>query len=53
MQIFKEKLLSHVEHIKNVGNHCSTEETTKQALILPFLNILDFSPFDPQKVKAE
>lgn len=53
MQVFKEKLLSHVEHIKQVGGHCTTEETTKQALILPFLNILDFSPFDPQKVKAE
>lgn len=53
MQEFKEKLLSHVEHIKQVGSHCTTEETTKQALILPFLNILDFNPFDPQKVKAE
>lgn len=53
MQVFKEKLLAHVEHIKAVGTHCTTEETTKQALILPFLNILDFSPFDPQKVKAE
>lgn len=53
MQEFKEKLLAHVEHIKNVASHCATEETTKQALILPFLNILDFNPFDPQKVKAE
>lgn len=53
MQLFKEKLLGHVEHIKNVASHCATEETTKQALILPLLNILDFNPFDPQKVKAE
>lgn len=53
MQVFKEKLLGHVEHIKNVASHCATEETTKQALILPLLNILDFNPFDPQKVKAE
>jgi len=53
MQEFREKLLAHVEHIKTVGALCATEETTKQALILPFLNILDFSPFDPQKVKAE
>lgn len=53
MQVFREKLLAHVEHVKNVGTHCTTEETTKQALILPFLNILDFNPFDPQKVKAE
>ena len=53
MQVFKEKLLAHIEHIKNAGSHCVTEETTKQALILPFLNILDFNPFDPQKVKGE
>ena len=53
MEEFKKKVLAHVEHIKTVGNHCTTEETTKQALILPLLNILDFSPFDPQKVKAE
>jgi predicted type IV restriction endonuclease len=53
MEEFKKRVLTHVEHIKTVGGHCTTEETTKQALILPLLNILDFSPFDPQKVKAE
>ncbi|MEA5113062.1 MAG: type I restriction endonuclease [Geobacteraceae bacterium] len=53
MPEFKERLNKHIEHIKNVGPHCSTEETTKQALILPFLDIIDFSPFDPTKVKAE
>lgn len=53
MEEFKKKVQAHVEHIKTVGSHCCTEETTKQALILPLLNILDFSPFDPQKVKAE
>jgi predicted type IV restriction endonuclease len=53
MPNFKEKLVKHVEHVKNVGPHCATEETTKQALVLPFLNLLDFNPFDPMKVKAE
>jgi len=53
MEEFKKKVLAHVEHLKTVASHCTTEETTKQALILPLLNILDFSPFDPQKVKAE
>lgn len=53
MPNFKENLLKHVEHVKTLGPHCTTEETTKQALILPFLNILDFNPFDPTKVKAE
>ncbi|EFB72006.1 MULTISPECIES: type I restriction endonuclease [Providencia] len=53
MENFKLKLKNHVDHVKQVGQHCSTEETTKQALILPFLDILGFSPYDPQKVKAE
>lgn len=53
MPQFKELLNKHVEHVKTLGPHCTTEETTKQALILPFLNILDFNPFDPTKVKAE
>lgn len=53
MSFFKERILSHVQHVKNVGAHCTTEETTKQALILPLLDILGFSPYDPTKVKAE
>jgi len=53
MQAFKEKLSKHAEHVKNVGAHCQSEETTKQALILPFLDILDFNPFNPLRVKAE
>lgn len=52
-QIFKEKILAHSQHVMRVGQHCSTEETTKQALILPFLDILGFSAYDPTKVKAE
>lgn len=50
---FKERLLAHAEHVKKVGNVCTTEETTKQALILPLLDILGFSAFDPNKVRAE
>lgn len=53
MDAFKNRLKLHSEHVKNVGLHCTTEETTKQALILLFLDILGFSPYDPQKVKAE
>ena len=53
MDAFNERAKKHAEHIKNVGQYCGTEETTKQALILPFLDILGFSPFDPLKVKAE
>ena len=52
-QIFKERILAHSQHIMRVGQHCTTEETTKQALILPFLDILGFSAYDPTKVKAD
>jgi len=53
MQAFSERLRKHAEHVLTVGRHCATEETTKQALILPLLDILGFSPFDPTRVKAE
>lgn len=41
MENFKERLQSHTNHVSNVGKHCTTEETTKQALILPLLDILN------------
>ena len=53
MNNFINKLQSHIEHVKRVGEHCSTEETTKQALILPLLDILVFNPYDPTKVLAD
>lgn len=53
MHTFHERIKKHEEHIKSAGEHCNTEETTKQALILPLLDILGFSPFDPTRVKAE
>ena len=53
MDNFIERLNLHIEHVKRVGEHCSTEETTKQALILPLLDLLGFSPYDPTKVLAE
>lgn len=53
MPDFKDRLARHAEHIKNVSSHCNTEETTKQALILPLLDALGFSPYDPTRVQAE
>lgn len=50
---FSTQVTRHIEHLAKVGEHCSTEETTKQALILPLLDILGFNPYDPTKVKAE
>ncbi|MFV4847336.1 type I restriction endonuclease [Edwardsiella tarda] len=53
MENFKSRLKLHVDHVKSMGVFCTTEETTKQALIVPFLDILGFSAADPRKVKAE
>lgn len=53
MENFKKRIAQHMEHVKKVGEHCSTEETTKQALILPLLDILGFNPYNPMRVKAE
>jgi len=53
MEEFKRRIETHIEHVRRVADHCNTEETTKQALILPLLDILGFSPYDPTKVKAE
>lgn len=53
MEQFFQRLRDHARHIEQVMPHCDTEETTKQALILPLLDILGYSPYDPLKVKAE
>lgn len=53
MEDFKNKIAQHIEHVKKVGEHCTTEETTKQALILPLLDTLGFNPYNPMRVKAE
>lgn len=50
---FKERIRAHSEHIRKVAPLCTTEETTKQALILPLLDILGFSAYDPSRVRAE
>lgn len=50
---FKARLHAHSEHVRKVAHLCNSEETTKQALILPLLDILGFSAFDPSKVRAE
>lgn len=53
MEGFAEKIKRHALHVATNGAHCATEETTKQALILPLLDVLGFSPYDPLKVRAE
>lgn len=50
---FHNKISAHSQHVLRVDQHCTTEETTKQALILPLLDILGFNAYDPTKVRAE
>lgn len=50
---FFTQIQEHANRIKEVAHLCTTEETTKQALILPMLHLLGFSPFDPKQVRAE
>lgn len=33
MDNFIASLKNHIDHVKRVGAHCATEETTKQALV--------------------
>jgi len=53
LNLFAERIRHHAAHVSVVADHCKGEETTKQALILPLLDILGFSPYDPLIVKAE
>lgn len=53
MEEFNRRVRAHADHIQKVSALCTTEETTKQALILPLLDILGFSAYDPSKVRAE
>jgi predicted type IV restriction endonuclease len=53
MASFAERLRAHGAHVASIGMHCDSEETTKQALILPLLDILGYSPYDPLKVRGE
>lgn len=53
MDNFTQRIKEHSDHIAEAGPHCKSEETTKQALILPLLDILGYSPFNPLMVRAE
>lgn len=53
MEEFNRRVRGHADHIQKMSPMCTTEETTKQALILPLLDILGFSAYDPNKVRAE
>ncbi|MGL6121555.1 MAG: restriction endonuclease, partial [Shewanella sp.] len=45
------RLLS--SRIANTINLIQTEEATKNAMVMPFINILGYNPFDPLEVTPE
>lgn len=50
---FKDELEKHIEIIKKYENSDFNEEQTKMALILPFIKILGYDPYDPLEVIPE
>lgn len=47
---FIDQLQTLAKHIEKLHSHITTEEATKNAFVLPFLQILGFSIFDPTEV---
>lgn len=50
---FKEKLQKLSVQISERKKHVQNEEMTKQALIIPFLQVLGYDVFNPLEVKPE
>lgn len=50
---FSDRIKAHAKRIADMRGHAATEEATKMALIVPFLNILGYDPYDPRVVIPE
>jgi hypothetical protein len=50
---FQDDLVSHVERIRVRIPHVQGEEATKQALVVPLLQVLGYDVFDPREVRPE
>ncbi|GAB5388246.1 MAG: type I restriction endonuclease [Alphaproteobacteria bacterium] len=50
---FKERLIEHAHRVTKFAEHCTSEEATKQALILPFIQFLGYDPLNPAEVRPE
>ncbi len=49
----KDKLIEIANRIPRQLDHIQTEEATKNALVLPFIQSLDYNVFDPSEVTPE
>lgn len=50
---FQDDLAAHVERIRIRIPHVQGEEATKQALVVPLLQVLGYDVFDPREVRPE
>lgn len=50
---FQEEILALGRKSKNFGDKLATEEATKNTLVLPFIKMLGYDPFDPTEVVPE
>lgn len=50
---FIEEINSLAARAKNQVDHLETEESTKNALVMPFIKALGYDPFDPREVVPE
>lgn len=50
---FQDDLAAHIDRIRARMPHVQGEEATKQALVVPLLQVLGYDVFDPREVKPE
>lgn len=50
---FKDKLYDFSAKVNELTPHLQTEEATKNALVMPFLQLLGYDPFNPREVIPE
>ena len=50
---FDEKILALTQRLPKITDHLTTEEATKNALVLPFISALGYDVFNPQEVIPE
>lgn len=50
---FEEQLKSHAEKMRDIYEHCESEEQTKISMINPFIELLEYDVRDPRVVKFE
>lgn len=50
---FQDELATHIDRIRNRIPHVQGEEATKQALVVPLLQVLGYDVFDPREVRPE